>query len=58
MAPFARRSIFEPACTCTYCLQSHLWFEPTNVGIWKTGLATELGKHGQALKPKFRDLGR
>jgi transcriptional regulator with XRE-family HTH domain len=28
---------------------AHLWFGPTNVGIWKTSLAVELGEHGQAV---------
>jgi hypothetical protein len=27
-----------------------LWFGPTNVGIWKTSLALELGDHAQALR--------
>jgi transcriptional regulator with XRE-family HTH domain len=26
-----------------------LWFGPTNVGIWRTSMALELGNHGQAL---------
>jgi transcriptional regulator with XRE-family HTH domain len=29
---------------------AHLWFGPTNVGIWKTSLALEIGEHGQALE--------
>ncbi|MGH3991771.1 MAG: hypothetical protein ACRDSN_04820, partial [Pseudonocardiaceae bacterium] len=29
---------------------AHLWFGPTNVGIWKTSLAVELGEPGQALQ--------
>jgi transcriptional regulator with XRE-family HTH domain len=29
---------------------AHLWFGPTNVGIWKTSLAVEIGEHGQALE--------
>lgn len=29
---------------------AHLWFGATNVGIWKTSLAVELGEHGQALE--------
>ncbi len=29
---------------------ANLWFGPTNVGIWKTSLAVELGEHGQALE--------
>ncbi|MGH8375536.1 MAG: hypothetical protein ACRER6_09805 [Pseudomonas sp.] len=29
---------------------ANLWFGPTNVGIWKTSLAMELGEHGQALE--------
>jgi transcriptional regulator with XRE-family HTH domain len=29
---------------------AHLWFGPTNVGIWKTSLAVESGEHGQALE--------
>ncbi|MGH3882863.1 MAG: helix-turn-helix domain-containing protein [Pseudonocardiaceae bacterium] len=29
---------------------ANLFFGPTNVGIWKTGLAVELGEHGQALQ--------
>jgi hypothetical protein len=29
---------------------AHLWFGPTNVGIWKTSLAVELGEHGQAVR--------
>ncbi|HEY6424438.1 MAG TPA: helix-turn-helix transcriptional regulator [Pseudonocardiaceae bacterium] len=29
---------------------AHLWFGPTNVGIWRTSLAVELGEHGQALE--------
>ncbi|MGH3769879.1 MAG: helix-turn-helix domain-containing protein [Pseudonocardiaceae bacterium] len=28
----------------------HLWFGPTNVGIWRTAVAVELGEHGQALE--------
>lgn len=28
---------------------AHLWFGPTNVGIWRTSLAVELGEHGQAV---------
>ena len=27
---------------------ANLWFGPTNIGIWRTGLAVELGEHGQA----------
>lgn len=27
----------------------HLWFGPTNVGIWATSLALELGDHGRAI---------
>ena len=26
-----------------------LWFGPTNVGVWRTSLAVELGDHGQAI---------
>jgi transcriptional regulator with XRE-family HTH domain len=29
---------------------AHLWFGPTNVGIWRTTVAVELGEHGQALE--------
>ncbi|MGH4007544.1 MAG: helix-turn-helix domain-containing protein [Pseudonocardiaceae bacterium] len=29
---------------------ANLFFGPTNVGIWKTSLALELGEHGQALE--------
>jgi transcriptional regulator with XRE-family HTH domain len=29
---------------------AHLWFGPTNVGIWKTSIAVEVGQHGQALQ--------
>ncbi|MBV9139307.1 MAG: helix-turn-helix transcriptional regulator [Pseudonocardiales bacterium] len=29
---------------------AHLWFGPTNVGIWKTSIALELGEPGQALR--------
>jgi len=29
---------------------AHLFFGPTNVGIWRTSLALELGEHGQALE--------
>ena len=29
---------------------AHLWFGPTNVGIWRTSLAVEIGEHGQALE--------
>lgn len=28
---------------------AHLWFGPTNVGIWRTSIAVELGEPGQAL---------
>ncbi len=29
---------------------AHLWFGPTNVGIWRTSLAVEIGEHGQAVE--------
>ncbi|MGH3721670.1 MAG: helix-turn-helix domain-containing protein [Pseudonocardiaceae bacterium] len=29
---------------------AHLWFGRTNVGIWRTSLAVELGEHGQAIE--------
>jgi hypothetical protein len=29
---------------------AHLWFGPTNVGIWKTSIAVERREHGQALQ--------
>lgn len=29
---------------------AHLWFGSTNVGIWKTSIALDLGEHGQALE--------
>jgi transcriptional regulator with XRE-family HTH domain len=29
---------------------AHLWFGPTNVGIWRTSLAVEIGEHGKALE--------
>ncbi|MGH3800898.1 MAG: helix-turn-helix domain-containing protein [Pseudonocardiaceae bacterium] len=29
---------------------AHLWFGPTNVGIWRTSVALELGEHGQAVQ--------
>lgn len=29
---------------------AHLWFGAINVGIWRTSLAVELGKHAQALE--------
>ncbi len=29
---------------------AHLWFGPTNVGIWRTSLAVEIGEHGQAIE--------
>ena len=29
---------------------ANLWFGPTNVGIWRTSLAVEVGEHGQALQ--------
>jgi transcriptional regulator with XRE-family HTH domain len=29
---------------------ANLWFGPTNVGIWRTAVALELGEHGQALE--------
>ncbi|MGH3780849.1 MAG: helix-turn-helix domain-containing protein, partial [Pseudonocardiaceae bacterium] len=29
---------------------AHLWFGPTNVGIWRTSLAVEIGEHGMALE--------
>ena len=29
---------------------ANLWFGPTNVGIWRTSLAVEVGEHGQALE--------
>jgi hypothetical protein len=29
---------------------AHLWFGATNVGIWRTSLAVELGEHGRALE--------
>jgi len=29
---------------------AHLWFGPTNVGIWRTSIAVELGEYGQALQ--------
>src|SRR5690242_10994537 len=29
---------------------AHLWFGSTNVGIWRTSLAVEVGEHGQALE--------
>lgn len=29
---------------------AHLWFGPTNVAIWKTSLAVELGEPGQAVE--------
>ncbi|MGH3547975.1 MAG: helix-turn-helix domain-containing protein [Pseudonocardiaceae bacterium] len=28
---------------------ANLWFGPTNVGIWRTSLAVEIGEHGKAL---------
>ena len=29
---------------------AHLWFGATNVGIWRTSLAVEIGEHGQAVE--------
>ncbi|MGH3770972.1 MAG: helix-turn-helix domain-containing protein [Pseudonocardiaceae bacterium] len=29
---------------------AHLWFGPTNIGIWRTAVAVELGEPGQALE--------
>ncbi|MGH4011108.1 MAG: helix-turn-helix domain-containing protein [Pseudonocardiaceae bacterium] len=29
---------------------ANLWFGPTNVGIWRTSLAVDLGEHGHALQ--------
>ncbi|MGH3835253.1 MAG: helix-turn-helix domain-containing protein [Pseudonocardiaceae bacterium] len=29
---------------------AHLWFGPTNIGIWRTSVALELGEHGQAVQ--------
>jgi hypothetical protein len=29
---------------------AHLWFGPTNVGIWKTSIALEFHEHGRALQ--------
>jgi transcriptional regulator with XRE-family HTH domain len=29
---------------------AHLWFGPTNVGIWRTSLAVEIGEHGKAVE--------
>jgi transcriptional regulator with XRE-family HTH domain len=29
---------------------ANLWFGPTNVGIWRTSLAVEIGEHGKALE--------
>ena len=29
---------------------AHLWFGPTNVGIWKTSIALEGGQHAQAMQ--------
>jgi hypothetical protein len=29
---------------------ANLWFGPTNVGIWRTSLAVEIGEHGQAVE--------
>jgi hypothetical protein len=29
---------------------AHLWFGPTNVGIWKTSITLETGEHGKALE--------
>jgi hypothetical protein len=29
---------------------AHLWFGVTNVGVWRTSLAVELGEHGRALQ--------
>ena len=29
---------------------AHLWFGPTNVGIWRTSIALDVGEHGKALE--------
>jgi transcriptional regulator with XRE-family HTH domain len=29
---------------------AHLWFGPTNVGIWRTSIALDVGEHGRALE--------
>ncbi|MGH3781953.1 MAG: helix-turn-helix domain-containing protein [Pseudonocardiaceae bacterium] len=29
---------------------ANLWFGPTNVGIWRTSVAVEIGEHGKALE--------